>query len=81
MMENTCVPKRGAMRRPTSGLCTVPTPVWTGSGSTGHCAWKQNLSPLTGHPWWMAPAKNTLRLLSRPAIHAWQRCGNGACCR
>ncbi len=27
MMENTCVPKRGAMRRPTSGLCTVPTPV------------------------------------------------------
>jgi len=20
--------------------CTVPTPVWTGSGSTGHCAAK-----------------------------------------
>jgi len=19
-------------------VCTVPTPVWTGSGSTGHCA-------------------------------------------
>jgi len=30
--------------------CTVPTPVWTGSGSTGHCARYAVSQPLAGTP-------------------------------
>jgi len=42
----------GKMENVVIRVRTVPTPVWTGSGSKGHCA-AVSQPPCRGSPWWV----------------------------